>query len=118
MLPVLLTEGHHARGLPLERISELVEETPARLMGLSHAKGRIAPGLDADLVLVDLDAEWVLRREDVVSAAGYSIYEGRRFKGAIRHTFVRGTAVVEGGTLVEGARGTGRYQRRKLEVGV
>lgn len=114
MLPVLLTEGHHARGLPLERIAELVSETPARLMGLSHAKGRIAPGLDADLVLVDLDAEWVLRREDVLSAAGYSIYEGRRFKGAIRHTFVRGTAVVEGGALVDAARGTGRYQRRKL----
>ncbi|MFP1645093.1 dihydroorotase [Pontitalea aquivivens] len=114
LLPVLLTEGHHARDLPLERIAELVAENPARLMGLSHAKGRIAPGLDADLVLVDLDAEWVLRREDVVSSAGYSIYEGRPFKGAIRHTFVRGHAVVDNGTLVDDARGIGRYQHRKL----
>lgn len=114
MLPVLLTEGHHARGLPLERIAELVAETPARLMGLSHAKGRITPGLDADLVLIDLDAEWILRREDVVSSAGYSIYEGRPFKGAIRHTFVRGHAVVDNGALVDDASGIGRYQRRKL----
>ena len=118
MLPVLLTEGHHARGVSLERIAELVSENPARLMGLSHAKGRIAPGLDADLVLVDLDAEWVLRREDVVSSAGYSIYEGQRFKGAIRHTFVRGAAVVADGAPVDASRGIGRYQRRKLGADV
>nr|PZN79679.1 MAG: dihydroorotase [Pseudomonadota bacterium] len=114
LLPVMLTEGHFARGLPLERIVELLSEAPARLMGLDHVKGKIAPGLHADLVLVDLDAEWELRREDVISSAGYSLYEGHRFKGAIRHTFVRGVAVVENGTLVDAARGTGRYVRRRL----
>lgn len=114
LLPVMLTEGHHARGLLLERVVEVLSETPARLMGLDHAKGRIAPGLDADLVLVDLATEWMLRREDVISSAGYSLYEGYRFKGAIRHTFVRGRAVVENGSLVDGACGSGRYVRRRL----
>src|SRR6185437_572420 len=48
LLPVLLSEGHHKRHLTLERIAELTATNPARLMGLAHVKGAIAPGLDAD----------------------------------------------------------------------
>ena len=83
-------------------------------MGLGHAKGSIAPGLDADLALVDLDAEWTLERSDVVSSAGYSIYEGQRFKGRIRDAFVRGRAVLREDTLLNDAVGHGRYIRRRL----
>ncbi|ETX30337.1 dihydroorotase [Roseivivax isoporae] len=114
LLPVMLTEGYRNRGLPLERIVALLCETPARLMGLSDRKGRIAVGLDADLALVDLDAEYTLRREDVVSSAGYSIYEGWTFQGKVTDTFVRGRGVVRAGALVPDAAGTGRYQHRTL----
>jgi dihydropyrimidinase len=114
LLPVLLSEGHHKRGLPLERIVEVVATNPARIMGLGHAKGSIAPGLDADLALVDLKAQWTLQRSDVVSSAGYSIYEGERFTGRIRHAFVRGRAVLRDGAPVDAAVGHGRYLRRRL----
>lgn len=114
LLPVLLSEGHHKRGLSLERIAELTATNPARAMGLSHAKGAIAPGLDADLAIVDLDAEWTLTKDDVVSSAGYSIYEGWRFKSRIVHTLLRGRFVLRDGKLVDDAVGIGRYQRRKL----
>jgi dihydropyrimidinase/allantoinase len=83
-------------------------------MGLGHAKGSLTPGLDADLVLVDLDAEWTLERGDVVSSAGYSIYEGQRFKGRIRDAFVRGRAVLREDTLLNDAVGHGHYIRRRL----
>lgn len=115
LLPVMLTEGYHARGLSLERIAALLSENPARLMGLSHCKGRIAPGLDADLVVVDPNAEWTLARGDVVSSAGYSIYEGWTLRGRVDHTFLRGMAVVTEGVLVDGSPGRGRYIHRKLE---
>ena len=111
---MLLSEGHHKRGLPLERIVEVVATNPARIMGLGHAKGGIAPGLDADLALIDLEAEWTLKRDDVVSSAGYSIYEGERFKGRIRHAFVRGRAVLRDDALVDAAVGHGRYIQRRL----
>jgi dihydropyrimidinase len=114
MLPVLLTEGYHKRALPLERIVALAATNPARIMGLGHAKGTIAPGLDADLTLIDLDAEWTLQRSDVVSSAGYSIYEGHRFKGRIRDAFVRGRPVLREDTPVNDAVGHGRYIRRRL----
>jgi dihydropyrimidinase len=114
LLPVLLSEGHHKRGLPLERIVALAATNPARIMGLGHAKGSIAPGLDADFVLADLDAEWTLERSDVVSSAGYSIYEGQRFRGRIRDAFVRGRQVLREDTLLNDAVGHGRYIRRRL----
>jgi dihydropyrimidinase len=114
LLPVLVSEGHHKRALPLERIVAVAATNPARIMGLGHAKGSIVPGLDADLALVDLDAEWTLQRGDVVSSAGYSIYEGHRFKGRVRHAFVRGTAVLRDDALVDSAVGRGRYIRRRL----
>jgi dihydropyrimidinase len=114
LLPVLLSEGHHKRGLRLERIAALAATNPARIMGLGHAKGSISPGLDADLALVDLDVEWTLQRGDVVSSAGYSIYEGHRFRGRVRHAFVRGHAVLHDDALVDGAIGRGRYIRRYL----
>jgi len=115
MLPVMLTEGYHGRRLPLERIVELLSETPARLMGMSHLKGRIQLGLDADLAIVDLDAEWAQRRDQVISSAGYSIYEGTSFRGAVRYTLVRGNLVFENGVLNDSMKGTGRYVRRELK---
>jgi len=79
LLPVLLTEGHYKRGMPLERVAEVSATSPARLMGLGQSKGSIAVGYDADLTFVDLDRSWRLNRADVVSSAGYSIYEGWNF---------------------------------------
>jgi dihydroorotase (multifunctional complex type) len=114
LLPLMLTEGHHARGLPLGRVATLLASAPADAMGLAHRKGRIAVGLDADLAIVDLDREYVCRREDVRSSAGYSIYEGRRFKGKVVHTLVRGRSVLRDGALIDGAIGTGRYVSRAL----
>jgi dihydropyrimidinase len=114
LLPVLLSEGYHQRGLSLERIAAVAATNPARLMGLGHVKGAIAPGLDADFALVDLESAWRLDRSDVVSSAGYSIYEDWMFRGRIVHATVRGQIVLRDGALQSGAVGTGRYVRRSL----
>lgn len=112
LLPVILTDGHHARGISLGHIASLLSSTPAKAMGLQHCKGRIAVGLDADLVIVDLDREYAFGRENVRSSAGYSIYEGRRFKGQVVHTIVRGRYVVRDGALIDDAVGFGRFVSR------
>ena len=114
LLPVMLTEGYHEREMALGRIGTLLSSAPADAMGLSHCKGRIEVGLDADLAIVDLEREYPYRRADVRSSAGYSIYEGRRFKGQVVHTLVRGRLVVRDGALIDGAVGTGRYVSREL----
>ncbi|MGG5810156.1 dihydroorotase [Falsiroseomonas sp. CW058] len=114
MLPVLLSEGHAKRGLTLARIAALTATNPARCMGLSHAKGRIAVGMDADLAVVDPKARWTVTREGVVSSAGYSIYEGWEMTGRVVHTLVRGRFALRDGALDDRLVGTGRYVKRAL----
>jgi dihydropyrimidinase len=114
LLPVMLTDGHHGRGIPLGRVAALLSGAPAEAMGLRNRKGRIAVGLDADLAIVDLEREYPYNREDVRSSAGYSIYEGRRFKGKVVHTLVRGHFAVRDGVLADDAVGSGRYISRRL----
>src|SRR5262249_21876415 len=114
LLPVMLSDGHHGRNIPLRQIVRLLATAPAQAMGLAHCKGRIAVGLDADLAIVDLGREYTYKREDVCSSAGYSIYEGRRFKGQVVHTLVRGRFAVRDRALVQDAVGTGRYISRAL----
>ena len=114
LLPVMRTDGQHARGVSLGHIASLLSSAPAEAMGLRHRKGSIAVGLDADFAIVDLDREYEYNRGDVRSSAGYSIYEGRRFKGRVVHTMVRGQFVVRDGVLVDGTAGSGRYIKRTL----
>jgi len=117
MLPVLLSEGHAKRGLSLPRIAALTAGAPARAMGLDHAKGAIAPGMDADFAIVDPAARWTVTRGGVVSAAGYSIYEGWELTGRVVHTLVRGRFVMRDGAFDDAAVGTGQYVRRRLAHG-
>ena len=96
---MLLSEGHHKRGLPLERIAELTATNPARLMGLAHVQGRDRAGAGCRPDVVDPNATWTVGRDDVLSSAGYSIYEGWQFTGKVVHATVRGAAVLRDGAL-------------------
>lgn len=113
MLPVMISEGYHKRGIPLSTLAAVLCANPARIMGLPQ-KGQIAIGKDADLVLVDLEAEWTPQRSQLFSNAGYSIYEGWPVRGRVTDTFLRGSAVFRNGALVDEAIGTGRYVARQL----
>ena len=114
MLPVMLTEGHHKRAIPLQRIAALTATNAARAMGLAHAKGAIAVGLDADFAIIDPKAEWVLSLDDLKSSAGYSLYEGMAFKGRVVHTVLRGDFILRDRALLDEAVGKGRYLPRHL----
>ncbi|WP_216324415.1 allantoinase [Deinococcus aestuarii] len=90
-LSAVLTEGR-SRGLTLPHIARLLARTPAERFGLA-GKGRLEPGADADLVLVDLDAEWVHTQGDLHTRWKYSPYLGRAFRGRVRRTLLRGQTV-------------------------
>ena len=90
LLPLLLSEGHHRRGMPLARIAEATSLASARLYGLYPRKGAIEIGSDADLCFVDLESVREVRAGELESHADYSLYEGWKLKGWPVHTMVRG----------------------------
>lgn len=99
LLPALLDEGHYGRGLPLEAVAELASGGAARRFGFP-AKGAIEEGMDADLVLVEPDTEYVLREEDLYYRHPISPYVGRTFRGRVARTLVRGKTVFRDGKIV------------------
>ena len=103
-----MTEGRR-RGLSYNRIAELTSWNPARRFGLLH-KGDIAPGIDADLVLVDPDRSFVVRANESESAQGYTPFEGLELRGKVVTTYLRGAPVYDRGNIIGPARG--RYLHR------
>jgi allantoinase len=99
MLNVMLDEGHHERGFPIERLAALTSENVADRFGLP-GKGHLQVGSDADLALVDLDSDFTLRAEDLFYRHAISPFIGRPFRGSVVRTVVRGTTVVRDGRIV------------------
>jgi allantoinase len=99
LLPALLTAGVHERGLSLPRLVSLTCGVPSRRLGLYPRKGVLDPGSDADFVLVDLEREWTLDREDLRTRWPISPFIDRGFVGKVVSTFVRGTEVWRDGAL-------------------
>lgn len=113
-LPLLHSEGVVKRGLPLTRLVEIAAAAPARLFGLAPRKGSLAPGADADVVLFDPAAEWIMGRDTLHMAADWSAYEGLPVTGKVVKVWSRGELIVDGEEL-RGRPGRGRYLRRTLE---
>ena len=107
MLSVTLTDVSEGR-LDLETAVRLLSENPARLAGIYPRKGAIQVGSDADLVVVDLEAETVASDEATYTKCGWTPYRGRRLKGVPVLTMLRGTVIAKDGKVV-GERGFGRY---------
>jgi allantoinase len=91
-LPAVWT-GASARGIPVERVAEWMSAAPARLAGLDGRKGAIAPGMDADLVIWDPDAEFVVDESRLRQRHKRTPYAGRRLRGRVIATYARGRLV-------------------------
>ncbi len=108
--PVTYTELVVRRGMPLAQAVALVTAHPARIFGLT-GKGRIAPRMDADLVLFDPGAEHDLDERELHSGSGYSPWNGERVAGRVVRTISRGVTVHDQGEIV-GNPSHGRYLPR------
>ena len=89
--------------LGLPAIAALTSTNIARRFGLV-AKGDIAPGFDADLWVVDLQHEDVVRREDLLYRNPFSAHEGRKIRGRTVRTLVRGQEKGRGRFIRPGVR--------------
>jgi dihydropyrimidinase len=96
---IVFTEGVVKRGMSLERFAQVTASNAARILGLYPRKGAIAPGSDADLVLIDPAIRKRLAREDF-HVSDYSPWEGWEVSGWPVTTILRGKVIVEGQRLL------------------
>jgi allantoinase len=109
-LPATWTEARR-RGGSIVEIARWLAEAPARLAGLSARKGRIAPGLDADLVVWDPEREFEVEAAALHQRHCANPWEGRTLAGIVETTILRGRVIHERGGFPGSAKGrwlTGR----------
>jgi allantoinase len=104
LMNVMLDEGHHGRGVPLQAVSGLLSGGVAARLGFP-GKGALQTGLDADIALVELDGISTLHEEDLFYRHKMSPYVGRAFTGKVIRTVVRGATVYREGRVVSDAIG-------------
>jgi allantoinase len=82
------------RGLAVEKFVDLIATNPAKRFNLPH-KGEIAVSKDADIILVNPNQSYVVKREDLYYKNKHSAYEGRKIDCRVTKTIVRGHVVFD-----------------------
>ncbi|MBT8394023.1 MAG: dihydroorotase, partial [Bacteroidia bacterium] len=91
---VAMIEMYHRGKISLEKIVQKMCHNPAILFQIEK-RGYIKKGYFADLVLVDLNKPWTVKKDNILYKCGWSPFEGTTFKSRVTHTFVNGTLVFE-----------------------
>jgi allantoinase len=95
----IIWHGARKRGYSMRRVADWMCAGPARLAGLSHRKGLIAVGCDADLVLWHPDEPWRVDASALHHRHPVTPYDGEIMEGRIEMTMVRGQVVYQNGAF-------------------
>ncbi|MDO8339132.1 MAG: dihydroorotase family protein [Candidatus Burarchaeum sp.] len=100
MLPLMLTAVNEGK-LSLVRLCQMISAKPAEIFGMKR-KGELAPGKDADFLIVDMNEQWRLHQEDLHTKCGWSPFLNYGMTGKIRSVVLRGKeACYEGRILAK-----------------
>jgi allantoinase len=97
-LPILWTEATARTSkspISILDVVRLCAVNTSKQVGLSHKKGALRPGMDADICVFDDEAEFVVGREQMLFRNKVSPYQGRTLRGVVKQTWVRGQQVFE-----------------------
>ena len=91
-----VNEGHFS----MERLVEVTSENCAKAFGLYPRKGSNLIGTDADFTIADMNEEWEITKDDVVYTKTQIVpYVGKKLKGKVTETIVRGRVIMENGVV-------------------
>ena len=102
-LPLMLNEVNRGQ-CTLQDLATWMSDGPARIWDIV-GKGRIEPGYDADLVLVDMAMEREVRNEDQHCKCGWTPWHGTSLTGWPVRTWVGGRTVFADGRVETEPRG-------------
>ncbi|MBD2704193.1 allantoinase AllB [Spirosoma sp. BT702] len=95
-LPILWTAARQ-RGCNVADMARWLCENPAKLAGLSHRKGRIAVGYDADLLVWNPDTSFIVSEEMLHHRHKMTPYLNATLVGTVEQTYLGGVPVFENG---------------------
>ncbi|MGB0862089.1 MAG: dihydroorotase [Saprospiraceae bacterium] len=100
----MMLEFYHKEKISLERIVEKMCHAPAICFEVAE-RGYIREGYFADLVLVDINEEWDVSKDNLHYKCNWSPFEGHTFKGKIKNTIVSGHLAYTNGEFDESQKG-------------
>ena len=100
----VMLEFYHQGKISLEKIVEKMCHAPAICFEVEK-RGFVREGYFADLVLVDLEKEWTVSKDNIHYKCGWSPFEGHTFKGAVDTTIVSGHIAYANGKFDESQKG-------------
>ena len=108
-LPSLITQwlahfGQDTLEEGLMRIAQVTSTNLARIFNFPQ-KGALSTGKDADIVVVDLNRPWLVRKADLFTKNRWSAFEGMELQGRPVATFLRGALVYQDGRIIGDPRG-------------
>ncbi len=109
LYPYML-DAANAGKITFEKAVEVCAANPARIFGC-EAKGSIAIGKDADIVIYDKDKDFTVSAQNMHSNYDHTIWEGKKLHGYPVQTYLRGNLVYDNGDFV-GKPGSGRFIKR------
>lgn len=92
-LAVTLTRLYHTGKCSLIKISEIMSENPRKVLGLKPLSLEV--GQPADITIVDMDLEWEVKPEKLVSKSKNTVFKGEKLKGKTVYTISNGEVVFE-----------------------
>ncbi len=113
-LPLLLSEGVNGGLLSFEKMVEVFSTNAAKMFGLYPKKGILAPGSDADIVIVDLEKEKTLSVDNLHMGPDFTMYEGYNVKGYPVTTLSKGKIIIDNEEYL-GEKGDGSFIKRELD---
>jgi allantoinase len=108
LLPLMFSEGVVKRGIDPVTLAHYLAQRPAQRFKLAPRKGVIAPGADADFVILDPGRTWIYQAGNSRSSAQWSPYEGKEISGKVIKSINRGRVIYEEDTVLAQG-GDGRF---------
>lgn len=97
----IMLDFYHKGHITLEKIVEKMCHAPAQCFKIED-RGYIDEGYYADLVILDVNKEWMVSKENIHYKCQWSPFENISFKGQVLHTFVNGETVYKDGIFTQG----------------
>lgn len=110
LLPLLFDEGVFKGRILIGTLSQVLSENPAKIFKLFPKKGILAPGSDADIVVLNPKKRVTIRADRMHTTAGWTPYEGMETTGVVETTIVRGKIIFHKGKII-GSKGYGTFIR-------